>query len=197
MAGTLRDRTEAAILDAAAEVLAARGPTASMTEIAAAAGLGRATLYRYFPTREALLDGLTEAAIADIIARIADAELDALPVPAALARLTRGILTAGSKYAALAQSGGKPDKSAEVERQLTEPVRGLLARGVADGTLRGDLPADLLFELFTGLLEKALYAVLRGQAGIEQASAALNSVFLDGARTRPDPVRTAGSPRSG
>ncbi len=182
MTGTLRDRTEAAILDAAAEVLAARGPAASMGEIAAAAGLGRATLYRYFPTREALLAGLLDATIAELIARIADAELDTLPVDEALARLVRGFLTVGSKYTALLQPGNMPEKSAEIENQLTEPIRALLIRGIAEGTLRPDVSPDLLLDMFGGLVEKSLIAVLRGHAGVEQASAAVTTLFLDGAR---------------
>ncbi|WP_216900665.1 TetR/AcrR family transcriptional regulator [Nocardia alni] len=188
MTGTLRDRTEAAILDAAAEVLAARGPAASMSEIATAAGLGRATLYRYFPTREALLAGLLDATIADLIARIADAELDTLPVDEALARLVRGFLTVGTKYTALLQPGNMPEKSVEVESQLTEPIRALLIRGIAEGALRPDVSPDLLLDMFGGLVEKSLIAVLRGHAGVEQASAAVITLFLDGARSRsPQP----------
>ncbi|MCX4097385.1 TetR family transcriptional regulator [Nocardia sp. alder85J] len=183
MAGrALRDHIEAAILDAAATVLADRGPAVSMAEIAAAAGVARATLYRYFPNREALLEGLLAAASSDLLARIDDAELDTVAVPEALARLTRGFLTAGGKYAALMQPGGKTDKDAELDAQLSEPVRRLLARGVDEGALRSDLPVDLLFDMYTGLLEKALYAILRRTTGLEQAGAAVLTIFLDGAR---------------
>ncbi|WP_024802476.1 TetR/AcrR family transcriptional regulator [Nocardia sp. BMG51109] len=178
-----RDHVEAGIVAAAADVLAARGPAASMADIAEAAGVGRATLYRYFPNREALLEGLTVAALGDLLAKIADAELESAPVPTALARLTRGFLTAGSKYAALLQPGSVlPDKDEQLQRRLGEPIVALFARGVADGTLRADLSTGMLFELFTGLLEKALHTVVRGEAGVEQASAAVLTVFLDGAR---------------
>lgn len=178
----LRDHIEAAILTAAADVLAVRG-TASMAEIAAAAGIGRATLYRYFPNRESLLSGLTEAAARDLTTRITDADLDSVPVPTALARLTRGFLTAGSKYGALLQPETQlPDKDSELKQRLGAPVRGLLARGAGDGALRADLSVDTLFEMYTGLLEKGLLMVLRGDTGVEQASAAVLAIFLDGAR---------------
>src|SRR6266516_5023435 len=74
------DRTRAAILDAAAEALAERGGRTSMADVAAAAGVSRATLYRYYADREALLDALASHALGDAAARLADAGLDRAPL---------------------------------------------------------------------------------------------------------------------
>src|SRR4051794_8757559 len=60
---TLHARVSAAILEAAAEVLAERGEQASMADVAAAAGMARASVYRYFPNREALLEALGRLAV--------------------------------------------------------------------------------------------------------------------------------------
>jgi TetR/AcrR family transcriptional regulator, mexCD-oprJ operon repressor len=177
---TLRDRIATGILDTAATVLAERGESASMAEIADAAGVSRATLYRYFPSREALLRGLADAAAAELRERIADAELDAIPVREAIARLTRGLVTAGGKYVALARFGSKPADAQETQRDLAEPVHRLFRRGIADGTLRTDLPPELLVQFFTGLLEAAIRACGPDGVGTEKASAAVVSVFLDG-----------------
>jgi TetR/AcrR family transcriptional repressor of mexCD-oprJ operon len=49
----MADRTQMAILDAVARVLRWR-PDAALADIADEAGVGRATLYRYFPTRQSL-----------------------------------------------------------------------------------------------------------------------------------------------
>jgi AcrR family transcriptional regulator len=181
----LQDRIAAGILDTAATVLAERGESASMAEIAEAAGVGRATLYRYFPNRDALLQGLSRAAVEELGTRIADADLAAVPVREGLARLIRGFLAAGSRYAALAQTGKKHIDAGELDRRVAGPVRDLIGRGVGDGTLRDDLPAELLFEMFSGLLERALYLVIRNQLGIEQASAATATLFLGGAGRAP------------
>src|ERR671933_585725 len=60
---TLQARVSAAILEAAAAVLAERGEQASMADVAAAAGVARATVYRYFPNREALFEALGRLAV--------------------------------------------------------------------------------------------------------------------------------------
>src|SRR5919199_5866662 len=52
----LQERVAAAIVDAAARVLAVGGEQASMNDVAAAAGVARGTLYRDFPSRQAVVD---------------------------------------------------------------------------------------------------------------------------------------------
>jgi AcrR family transcriptional regulator len=56
------------LLDAAAQVFATQGLEASVEEIARLAGVGIGTLYRRFPTKEALIEELVRQQLADIIA---------------------------------------------------------------------------------------------------------------------------------
>ncbi|ACQ79189.1 transcriptional regulator, TetR family [Beutenbergia cavernae DSM 12333] len=178
----MRDRVSASILDAAATLLAEEGDSASMAQIAASAGVGRATLYRYFPTREALVRGLSSAAIDDLAGRIDAAALDQVPVREAVARTVRAFVTAGATWAALARIGREDWKDpVDLETRVVTPVRALLERGVADGTLRRDLPAQAVVTLFTGMLELGLRLVLEQGLGVEDASATTTALFLDGA----------------
>jgi TetR/AcrR family transcriptional regulator, mexCD-oprJ operon repressor len=178
----LQDRISAGILDAAAAVLAERGLTASMSEIAAAAGVGRATLYRYYPNRDALLTGMIRAATDELQTRLAAADLEAVPVEVALGRLARAFLTAGAKYAVLAGVDKKGlGDSDELEAQVRRPVRELIDRGLADGTFRQEIGADVLLNALAALLEHGLARVMAGEAGIESVVDSLVDLFLNGA----------------
>jgi AcrR family transcriptional regulator len=177
------DRTAAAILAAAAHVFAEQGGSSNMADVAAAAGVSRATLYRYYPHREALLDALAAQALVDAAARLADAGLERAPVGEAVERIVRAIVAIGDRYAVLVQERVKFDP-AEAERLLGAPMRAVFARGIESGVLRQDLPIDILLELFGGVLMSAVKLTQRGTLGLEEASAAAAAVFLDGARTR-------------
>jgi TetR/AcrR family transcriptional repressor of mexCD-oprJ operon len=177
----LRDQVRRAILDTAANVLAEQGPAASLAEIADAAGVARSTLYRYFPSRDVLLAALAEAGLAELRARLAEAQLDHPSVTTAIARITRGFLATGHKYAALVQAGHKPQAAAEQAAvALGGPLLELFRRGIRDGTLRDDVPPEVLMELFTSLIDGAIAGSVR-QRGVEPASSAVLAVFLGGA----------------
>lgn len=179
----LRDRTAAAIIDSAAAILATRGEAASMEEIARAAGIGRATLYRYFANREDLLKAMAAASVQELAARIKEADLEAVPFEEAIARLARGIIATGSKYVALSRDGaGHTDAIPEVEAEVVKPIRDLFRRATADGSLRDDLSPDLLMDLFSGLIRGGLDATAGGRRGIEETAAAVTTLFLSGAR---------------
>jgi TetR/AcrR family transcriptional regulator, mexCD-oprJ operon repressor len=175
----LRDHVAAVILDKAAQVLAERREAASLAEIAEAAGVARSTLYRYFPNRETLLQALADTAARELTARIDEARPEVLPVPEALARITRGFIATGSKYIALAYLWPKPAGAAD--QQISEPLRRLFERGVADGTLRSDLPAETLLASYGDLIEGAITRSALSHTGVEEASAAVLSIFLNGA----------------
>jgi AcrR family transcriptional regulator len=187
----IHDRVVEAILDVTADLLAAGGEPPSMADIAAAAGVGRATLYRHFPTREQLLQALSTSAREATASRLAEADLDAVPVPEAIARVARVVAAGGSKYAALISRFGVSDYGGDAEQRIGTIIWALLQRGLADGTFRGDLTVEELGFLFGQLLTAAARMTAEHVAGVEKAAALVTSVFLHGTERRQDAAAEA------
>jgi AcrR family transcriptional regulator len=179
--GILRNRAAAGILDVAATVLAERGDAASMADVADSAGVGRATLYRYFPNRESLMRALAEVALDDLGDRVENAELATVTFEEGIARLARATAAANGKYLALFRGGGKHIDPAELDRRIRQPIREFFERAAAEGAVRPDLPPELLMQTFIGLLDSVLRMSLVDQLGVEGAAAAVSTIFLRGA----------------
>ena len=180
---TASERTRALILDAAARVLGRR-TDAAMTDIADEAGIGRATLYRHFPTREALLRGAADAGTAELADAMDAAKLDELPVERAIARVTAVFLRTGAKYAALIGCQIEEPHDPVAKQRVIQPLRDTIARGMREMVLRDDLAGDALFEMFSALIERALWLTVAGTLTPESAADTVVAVFLDGARVR-------------
>ncbi|MGC7098371.1 TetR/AcrR family transcriptional regulator [Amycolatopsis lurida] len=176
----LRDHVANGIIDTAAGVLATRRD-AGMGEIAAAAGVGRATLYRYFSNREELLRALAARGVDELGQRMAEADLAGQPVPEALARVTRALVLAGRKYIALADLPRDLVDAGEIDRRMTAPLRALLRRGTAEGVLRGDLDQATLLAAYLGLLRSLIVQSIQDGQGAEAVSTAVTALFLRGA----------------
>ena len=179
----LRQRVATAILEAAAGVLAQRGDLASMRDVADAAGVARATLYRYFPAREALLEALAEQALDDTSARLEAARLDEVDLESAFTRAVRALVSVGDAFVVLVRAR-HTDERGEFDRRVAAPLRGLIERAQAEGELRGDVPAAWLLESLLSLVVSVLPSA--PTLGAEDAVEAITGVFLDGARGRAD-----------
>ena len=161
-----------------------------MSDIAEAAGVARATLYRYFPTRERLLQALAASALEATATRLAEADLDSVPVAEAIARVARVVAAGGSKYAAVIDHYG-PGYAGDMEQQIGAMIQALLRRGVDDGTFRSDLSLEELGFLLSRLLEWAAHMAAEGRAGVEKAAALITSVFLHGTENRKNATADA------
>jgi len=177
----LQQRVAAAILDGAARIFALQGEQASMNDVAAAAGVARATVYRYFPNREALLDALAAAAVGAVETRLTSARVDEVAPEEGIARVVRALVGLGDSFVLLAREQPRSDPE-RLERVLTQPLRRLFERGQADGEIRDDITSARLTDALIGLLVGVLTST--PSLGVDDMTATITGLFLDGARAR-------------
>lgn len=183
--GRAGDATAAAITQAAAQLLA-RYQQPTVGAVAQATGVARGTVYRYFPTRQALLAAVVDRALLQAERRLVQANLAGVPVADGLARAVRALVVLGDDFLVLFR-----------QRLLTGQdipafslVVALLERGREQGDLRSDLPLTCQVEALFALVHACLRAGELDAAGPEDISATVLRLFLEGSRPPP-----AGPPR--
>jgi len=173
-------RNREQLLAAAVAAFSQEGPEVTLESIARAAGVGIGTLYRHFPSREALVDAAYRSELARLCGSV-PVLLDEMPADKATRAwmdqfveymtTKRGMSDALRKVIA---SGGNP--FAESRTRLLAAFAALMQAGAADGTMRSDLdPSDLLASL-TGVSLAVGDAEQREQAG------RLLDLLMDGLR---------------
>jgi len=171
------------ILDSVARVFADRGSAVSMTEIAQRSGVGRATLYRYFPTREVLMRELQRVAVEDVGHHLRAAKLDTLDVPAALDRAVEVVLSVGHHYAVVGREQ-VPVSRKVADELVRDPIRGVLGRAQAEGLLRPECSPGWLEDMFVGLVNAGLEQIVRRGADEERTARMVVAAYLEGAGAR-------------
>jgi AcrR family transcriptional regulator len=163
------EKAHQAILQAAAELLLDRGLGAvSMDAVAERAGVSKATIYRWWPTKEALaLDALyTEWAAAQPYPRDTGSLLgDLLALLRPWARLATSRPYARVIAALLTQAQTDPAFAAEYRTRVVEPRREVAREIFRRAIERGEIPAGTNVEVALDLLYGPLYhRLLHGHA---------------------------------
>jgi AcrR family transcriptional regulator len=142
-------RNRERLLEVAKAAFADVGPDVSLEEIARRAGVGIGTLYRHFPTREALVEAVYRREFEQLAA--AAERLMASETPGEALREWMRLMVdyiAAKKVIASALGsmvGGVSALYANAGAQITEAMSQLMARAAASGDIRDDVdPADLL-----------------------------------------------------
>ncbi|SER85373.1 transcriptional regulator, TetR family [Lentzea xinjiangensis] len=139
-------RNREKVLSAARELFAEQGFDVPLDEIAARAGVGPGTVYRHFPTKQALFQAVTEARVRTMIESAAAPADD--PGAALFAFLTRMAGEAAAKRD-LTDAITLPS---ELLDDLHRALGGLLHRAQGAGAVRADLTTGDLVALMKGML---------------------------------------------
>ncbi|HWT23460.1 MAG TPA: helix-turn-helix domain-containing protein [Solirubrobacteraceae bacterium] len=146
-------RNRARVVAAATELFAARGLEVSVPEIAARAGVGKATVYRSFPTKEHLVAAVVVERLATFEADIRAALVADEAWPALVEVLCRQseVLAADRALAGgLTQQIHLPALEA-ARASMWEALDALLARAREEGGMRADITAGDLRVLWAGM----------------------------------------------
>ncbi len=178
-------RRRQALLCAAAAVFLDQGPNAPLEDVARAAGVGIATLYRRFPTRNALVEAVFEAKMAAYADRAEAATAAAADDAwAAFAGYVRDIcamqVTDPAFGAVLLRPRQGSDLFAGSHARALRAARRLVARVRKAGVVRADLHETDLY-----LLAAATAALVAdpGPIAADRAARRITELFLDAARS--------------
>ena len=164
-------RNREAIMEAAKRRLADE-PSASMAEIALAAGVGRVTLYGHFSSREELVDAVLERIIAQADAQLAGLDLTG-DARAAMRRLVSSswqIVAESQDLLAAAEETLGSDRIRAHHHRPMRRVAALIKRGQAEGSFRSDQPISWLTTCFHTVLHAGAGEVRSGRMTEEEAA---------------------------
>ena len=170
------ERSVRAILEAAERVLA-QDASASMEQIAEAAGLTRITVHRRFANRQALLEALAVSAKQQLLAAIEEARPDSAPALVALYRVTANVLRVkGAWRFTLSHATEHTSAAAALWQEIDSHTIALLDRAQREALLAPDADLDWTRQVYYALLSEALD---RPGADQDQDPDALATLVID------------------
>jgi AcrR family transcriptional regulator len=182
-------RNRERVLEAAKAVFSAGGSDASLEAVARHAGVGIGTLYRHFPTREALFEAVYRREVEQLAVLAEQLQADRVAPVEALRRWLRSnvefVATKKGMSAALALAAySSSELTAYSWDRLTKAVGALLRRAVAAGEIRADLGPEDLLRALIGM------CYLHNQPGWQASVMRLLDVLVDGLAARPEAKRS-------
>jgi AcrR family transcriptional regulator len=170
-----------------AAALLTRKSTATMDEVAKAAGISRATLHRHFAGRDALVRALEALGIAECETALDAARLDEGPAPDAVRRLVQEIEPAAGLLAFL-YTENQLFEGEELNHgwtRIDDRISDLFRRGQLSGEFRIDLTPAWLTEALFGLLASGAWMVQSGKGAPKDFQHMIAELLLGGALRPP------------
>ena len=166
----IRPTAQRAIIEAGFETFS-RKPGASLADVAACAGVGRATLHRHFRSRDDLMVALAHAAMAELNAAVEAATADVPTHADGLKQALVAIIPLADRQWFLAHEPVEqdPEIAAAYARDRTELAREIDA-AKTEGAFARDVPTQWIAESYENLIYVAWTLVRNGDVTVTQAA---------------------------
>lgn len=146
-----------AVLRTGARLLA-EDPATSMSAIAAAAGVDRRTVYRRFPTREALLAAVFQTKLDGAERVLDEARLVEAPVAVALHRYVEGIIPVSREWPVDVRRMMRENEAASARmKEQSARLDRFVRRAAGEGLIRDDVPPEWARAMLDGLIDSAAH----------------------------------------
>jgi AcrR family transcriptional regulator len=175
----LRPTSRSAIIEASFEILS-KNPSASLTEIAERAGVGRATLHRHFPGRDELIRELTLKALKDMDEAAEKACKNLNSYSECIHAIMSASIPLGDRYGFLEnEPWNSPEVMSEVERQNKDMLE-IIDKAKEEGLFEASIPASWIVRVFDNLIIAAWESIKAEDITPKQATELAWTTFTSG-----------------
>ena len=174
------ERNRVRILEVAKEAFTRSGANASLDDIAKQAAVGPGTLYRHFPTRDALLEAVYQTEVERLAAAEGEFTRTMPPIEALRAWMLLFVDYIATKKiiaSALNALVGGPSEVVEASLgQIHKAIRALVKRAIKSGDIRRDIGAVDLLKALVGV------AFMSASPDWQQSARRLVDILITGSR---------------
>lgn len=182
MASQIARRADAArnidrILESAIHVFAL-DPAAGMNEVAVHAGVGRATLYRHFPSRDDLMAAIRAQAAQEAVAAVQKCPLDEGSSVECIESIVHAVIELGDRYRFL--SNWRSDEHPEPRERIASALAAAVERGQRRGEITRSVPVDWAVLAIRSLMLAALDQLSEGETTEREAERLVTRLVAQG-----------------
>ena len=182
---TSKPTSKDALLAAAAAALS-KNPGASLSDIAAKAGVGRATLHRHFPARDDLIRALALDCLRQTDAATADIPFEEISALEGVRRVLEAVVPLGDRYhfLTLEPAAAQGAEIAETTARQSAEMAELVEAAKAEGSIAAEVPTAWVTTVFDALVYAAWSAVDEGSVARRDAAALAFRSLTDGLKPK-------------
>lgn len=184
MASQIVRRADAArnidrILESAIHVFA-MDPAAGMSDVAAHAGVGRATLYRHFPSRDDLMVAIKAQARHEAITAVESCPLDEGSAVECIERIVRAVIELGDRYRFISGWRAEGDEYPEPRERISAALQAAAERGQRRGEITRSVPPEWAALAIRSLMLAAIEELSTGRVSEREAQRIVNRIVTQG-----------------